>query len=139
MASPGFPTILSAEPWHLYPLSGTAFDFWFDVPAGWTIDRPEEVREARDPCGGPTTLLTTTSSVQPRRFRVPIRLNVRDNRDTRMALLETLVAGRGPYKLDAPAVSSGTLSVLLVPEQGGISWQLSSGARTALITFVATT
>lgn len=136
MSNPGPPEVVSRRPWRLFPLEGTDWDFWFDVPTGWQAARPEEVREAQDPNGGTPTLLTVSHTVQPLRLTVPIRINARSRpqREARMAQLDSLLAGRGPYQLIAPLISSDPLIVTLIPAQGGTIWTPSGYAWTTTVT-----
>lgn len=131
---PSPPDIQSPAPWHL--TDGASLDFSFDVIGTPRWSRPEEARWAQSPCGGPLTLLTVgDGTLQPRQFRVQVRLPYGPNRNTRLATLETLWAARGPYTLTAP-VFVAPMAVLCDPSQGALEWEADgAGGRVAIVGF----
>jgi hypothetical protein len=133
MANPGPPHVISPEPWHLS--DGDTVDFYFDVPGAPHWTRPEEARLAQSPCGGPPTLLTTTSSTQPRRFRVQVHIHWAPNWHVRRSTLEAIWAAKGPYTLVAPPIDPSAMTVICDASQGALEWSPDDGRYTATVGF----
>lgn len=143
---PGPPDVVMprAMAWYLEQVSGgpdltatlgSALGLWFDVVGAPQWRRPETSRLAQDPNGGPPTLLTANLTLQPRQFRVEVRLPHTSARDARQAALEAAWAARGPYLLTAPVITNSAIPVILDASQGPLEYTPSGPARSLLVAF----
>jgi hypothetical protein len=102
---------------------GLAAPLVFEVPGPIAWERPEEARTFQTPCGGPPIILDVENVLQPRKFKLGFLINPGTAKAARMAALEALWAGRGPYTLTGPYAALSGMTVRCDPSQGGLKYQ----------------